>query len=99
MQLLCLHFSAQPPPPFPATQVFGPKLQLRAPCLAAFTAELLQPAAAEGQSQLLCPGGEESLVGAVHCRLLELVSRTPLVPATAAASALFCFTKHAWLCC
>ncbi|KAL4424642.1 hypothetical protein ABPG77_002260 [Micractinium sp. CCAP 211/92] len=54
-------------------QVFGPKLQLPAPCLAAFAAELLQPATAEVQGRLLCPEGEESLVGAVHCRLLELV--------------------------
>ncbi|KAL4448632.1 hypothetical protein ABPG75_005851 [Micractinium tetrahymenae] len=54
-------------------QVFGPKLQLRAPCLAALAAELLQPAAAGGQGQLLCPREEESAVGAVHCCLLELV--------------------------
>ncbi len=59
----------------PSSQVFGPKLQLPAPCLAAFAAELLQPATAEVQGRLLCPEGEESLVGAVHCRLLELVGR------------------------
>ena len=66
-----------PPNPAPspryAPQVFGPKLQMRATCLAAFAAELLQPAVG-GDVQPLCPSAEESLVGAVHCRLLEVVS-------------------------
>jgi hypothetical protein len=54
-------------------QVFGSKLQLRAPSLAAFAAELLQPAAEGEAHQLLCPRSEDSLVAAVHCRLLDVV--------------------------
>lgn len=97
----------------PSLQVFGPKLQLRAPCLAAFAAELLQPAAAEGGGQLLCPAEEESLVGAVHCRLLELVSPRisatpfpvllsvlePCVPATLQRLAALLLRQHTACCC
>lgn len=57
-------------------QVFGAKLQLRAPSLAAFAAELLQAPLEEGVGapQLLCPSPDDSLVAAVHCRLLDVVS-------------------------
>ena len=55
-------------------QVFGPKLGLRGPPpLAALVAELLQPPMA-GPGPLLCPSADDSLVAAVHCRLLEVVS-------------------------
>ena len=72
-------------------QVFGAQLQLRRPPLAALAAELLPPAVdpaaaaaaakapgrgkAQPQAQLLCPTPDDSLVAAVHCRLLDLVSR------------------------
>jgi hypothetical protein len=69
-------------------QVFGAQLRLRTPSLTAFAAELLQPAVdptaaaakppgrgkAHPQAQLLCPSPEDSLVAAVHCKLLDLVS-------------------------
>jgi hypothetical protein len=58
-------------------QVFGARLQLRAPSLAALAAELLQPAAPGGGApkRPLCPSPDESLVAAVHCKLLDVVSR------------------------
>ena len=69
-------------------QVFGAQLQLRTPSLAVFAAELLQPAVGppaavakapgrgkpQAQAQLLCPSPDDSLVAAVHCKLLDLVS-------------------------
>ena len=69
-------FHHPPPAPFLPGQVFGGKLGFRAaPPLAPLAAELLQhpEGAAEG-APLLCPSPEDSLVGVVHCRLLELVS-------------------------
>ena len=70
------HHSCQTPPAplCSAPQVFSAALKLKVPSLAALAAELLQPAAAERKA-LLCPVPADSLVGQLHMKLIDVVSK------------------------